>query len=235
VLVAAVLAGCTKDESLPLANPAGPAAWLTVHHHVDGNELLFDTIVYTNEAGEQYSTSRLEYYLSDLVLLGDGGTPNDTLHGPWYINGRVNNPIVIDRFRPGTYSGAEVLLGLPPALNLSGALPNTLENINMAWPEPMGGGYHFLKLEGHFISQGQVSGFAMHLGTNEALPRCLLPQSFSVPGASGTLDLRFNINEVFRTPHVHALDSGNYTMGSAVLMEQLRENCTDAFSISFQP
>ncbi len=235
IAVTISMPSCKKDEPPAPAPAATPPAKLRLLHTVDDAPLKFDTMAYTNAAGNVYSVSRVEYYLSELVLTGTGSTPNDTLHGPWYFNARENHDIPIGYLRAGTYSGAKLLLGIPPALNLTGALPNTLDNINMAWPEPMGGGYHFIKFEGHFDDNGTQAGFAMHIGNDQFLPACELPGNFTITGQGGTLQIDFNLNEVFRTPHVYDLHAGNYSMGSMELMGKLRDNCMDAFALQYLP
>ena len=47
--------------------------------------------------------------------------------------------------------------------------------------------------------------------------------------------LRFNLNELFRTPHDYDLVNGNYSMGSMMLMTQLKENAADAFTLEYRP
>src|SRR5690606_31964143 len=143
--------------------------------------------------------------LSELTLLGVEGTPDRTIAGPWYINGTATNRFDLGTLAAGTFSGATVLLGLPPSLNLTGVLPNTPENINMAWPVPMGGGYHFMKFEGHFTHNGSISGYAMHIGRDENLPVCAMPRAVTLDGSAGELVLRFNLNGVFRDPHTYDL------------------------------
>lgn len=235
-LVAASMAGCRKEDQ----QPAGPApepvhTVLAVEHHVDGQVLEYDAAQYTNEAGHTYSITHLEYYLSQLTFTGAVGTPDHVVPGPWYINGVNANCFNLGPLPAGTYTGATVQLGLPPALNHTGALPATLENLLMAWPEPMGGGYHFMKFEGHFLLNGQSTGFAMHLGRDENLVHCTLPQPFTLAGAKDTLVLHFNLNEVFRSPHTYDLATGNQSMGSMMLMGLLRDNCADAFTLEHRP
>lgn len=234
-LLALIVSGCKKDEAVPPETAPPDPAVLQVAHTVDGQTLIYDTLLYVNEAGSLFSVTRVEYYLSELVLIGTGGTANDTLHGPWYLNAAGITDFDLSGLRAGTYSGATMLLGLPPALNTTGALPNTLSNINMAWPDPMGGGYHFIKFEGHFISNGTSVGYAMHIGKDAFLPRCDMQQGFSITGTGGKLLLTFNLNEVFRTPHTYDLATGNYSMGNMGLMTQLQENCANAFTIAYQP
>ncbi|TXI76409.1 MAG: hypothetical protein E6Q44_15600 [Flavobacteriales bacterium] len=238
-LLAASLPSCKKDAE-DTASPTAPSApsarsTLALAHHVDGAPLEYDTLRYANEAGHGYSVTRLEYYLSALTLIGSNGTSDHVIAGPWYIHGANGSSIDLGVLPAGTYAGATVLLGLPPDLNQTGALPNTMENLNMAWPDMMGGGYHFLKFEGHFIHNGQPNGFAMHLGRDANLPTCAMAQPFTLDGTADTLTLRFNLNEVFRTPHTYDLPSGNMSMGSMALMGLLRDNCADAFTLVHTP
>lgn len=220
---------------MPTSGGTAPHVLLVPGHHVDDEEAAFDSIRYMNEAGHAYSITRLEYYLSGLVLKGAGTTADHAVDGAWYINGRQADAVDLGELPAGQYEGIQVQLGLPADLNQTNALPNTMENVNMAWPIPMGGGYHFMKIEGHFIHQGQSSGFAMHLGRNEHLVACNLPGPFAIGDGGGRLTLRFNLNEVFRGPHTYDLATGNQSMGSDSLMALLRDNCTSAFTFTFEP
>lgn len=166
---------------------------------------------------------------------GANATPNDTLHGPFHMASATPKEFSLGALAAGDYSGAELLLGLTPTLNFTGGLPNTMDNINMAWPDPMGGGYHFIKFEGHFTNLSASVGFAMHIGNNMNLPQAQTTQPFALDGASGTLALRFNLNELFRTPNDYDLANGNYSMGSMALMTQLKENAADAFTLEYRP
>lgn len=227
---------CQKDEEeTPTPVPPSTSVTLKLEHHMDGIPLILDTILYATAAGHAYSVSRLNYYVSGIILIGAGSTPNDTLHGPYYVNGSGSASFNLGDLPAAEYSGAALLLGLPPDLNVTGGLPNTMENVNMAWPDPMGGGYHFIKFEGHFLDGATPTGFAMHVGNNAYLPHAELGQSFTLDGRSGTIALRFNLNELFRTPHTYDLSTGNYSMGDMMLMGQLRDNAFDAFTIEYRP
>lgn len=237
ILLVLGLVACRKEEAdePPPVQPAPAGVTLKLEHHVDGAPLMLDTLMYTTASGVLYSVSRLEYYLSEIVILGTQGTVNDTIQGPFYVNSAGVTSFSLGKLGSGTFSGAALLLGLPASTNVSGGLPATLENTNMTWPVPMGGGYHFIKFEGHFVDAGNAVGFAMHVGKNEYLPHADLPQSFSLNGSSGKLVVRFNLNELFRTPHTYDLAAGNYSMGNTALMGQLRDNAVDAFTIAYAP
>jgi len=238
VLFLVGVASCKKesddDPVVPSPSPV-PVPELVVEHHVDGEAAVLYAMNYITENGTHYSISRLNYYISGIVLLGMNGTANDTIKGPYYIGDQGTTRFTLGTLQAGEYSGAGLFLGLPPDLNVTGGLPNTMENVNMAWPDPMGGGYHFLKLEGHFDSGISTPGFAMHVGNSAYLAQVVIAQPFTITSGSGDLVLRFNLNEIFRTPHTYDLANGNYSMGSATLMGQLRDNAADAFSIKYRP
>ncbi|MFZ1331783.1 MAG: MbnP family protein [Flavobacteriales bacterium] len=240
LLVAAISllsSSCKKDDPtgpFAVVSPNAPGVTLNIEHHIDDAPLFYDTIRYTNAMGHSFSVSRLEYYLSEITLLGTNGSQNIILQGPFYINGTAGNSFDLGTLPEGEFAGATAFLGLTPAMNLTDSLPNTIENINMAWPVPMGGGYHFMKFEGHFLDNGTSTGYAMHIGRNENLPICTMPDAFTVANG-GEIVLRFNLNQVFREPNIYDLSTGNYSMGSMMLMGQLRDNCSNAFNIQYRP
>ncbi len=239
LLLTVVLPGCSKeDDSLPDPPSPTPGTGITLRleHHADGVPLQFDTVLYTTASGHSYSVSHLEYYISGIRLLtADTGDVEPMIPGPFLINARHEASFDLGALPPGDHTGVELRLGLTPDLNLTGALPNTIENVNMAWPDGMGGGYHFMKFEGHFMNAGTPNGYAIHLGRNEILPTCLAPDDLHLNGSAQTLLLRFNLNEVFRSPHTYDLVSGSYSMGDMVLMGLLRDNCADAFTAAMEP
>ena len=231
-----LIAGCRKEHDPPQPDPTpatpSPVHTLRMDHHVDGQPLIFDSLMYMNDAGHAYSITRLEYYISDLHLIG---ASSHSVDGPYYVNARNGTTVELSALPIGVHDSASLLLGLPPGLNTTGGLPVTMENNAMAWPEPMGGGYHFIKLEGHFMNGNNSSGYAMHIGMDEFLAHCVMPDPIDIDAPPGELVLRFNINEIFRTPHNYDLSTGNYSMGSMMLMGQLRDNLTDAFTLTYEP
>lgn len=164
VSLAMASTACRKEDDAPPSGQPAPVITekLLLAHHIDGDPLVRDTIRYMNEAGHAYSITRLEYYISQITLLGATccGTPDHIIPGPFYINAAAHSPIDLGQLPAGEYRGATLLLGLPPVMNQTGALPNTPENSGMAWPDQMGGGYHFLKFEGHFLNGITPTGYA---------------------------------------------------------------------------
>lgn len=228
---------CKKDET-DTPTPTPPAVKETnliinLGYNVDGETVTFDTIRYANQAGNQYSISRLHYYLSAFKFIKNDGTEIET-QDVFYIDARISstNKLIFKNFPVGDYTAIEFLIGLDSTHNITGALPNTIENINMAWPEPMGGGYHFMKLEGHFVSGANTFGYAMHIGLNPYVVDAGTIKMFNVQkDMNNNISLNMNINEWYKNPYVYDFDiDGNYSMGSMPAMMKLAANGKDVFN-----
>jgi hypothetical protein len=231
VLLAVLLAVACRKEGLPPASTT-----LVLRVHVDDQDLQGDTVLYTNDAGEWYSVSRLTFYLSDFRFYRGGELVcADT--GIHYIQASPGSiacfelPCVLE----GAYDRATFLLGIDSTRNIHGALPNTLENQLMFWPEPMGGGYHFLKLEGHYRAKetDPLLGYALHIGTNACVIPVDLHQVYLQPEpGSGVLYLSMNLNAWFRYPEPYAFGiQGAYSMGDMAAMSHLVRN--GAYTLKF--
>lgn len=232
VLLAALsVLSCQKE----VQSPASTTVALRVH--VDGQDLYGDTLLYRNDAGERYTVSRLEFYLSDFRFY-HGGMLVCADTGIHYLQAspgrtaRFKLPCTLE----GDFDRVTFLLGIDSTRNIHGALPNTLENQHMFWPAPMGGGYHFLKLEGHFQVEDSdpLLGYALHIGTNV----CVIPVDLRhvrlhpEPG-SGVLQLSMNLNAWFRYPEPYAFGAqGAYSMGNMAAMSRLARN--GAYTLQFE-
>lgn len=228
----AVFFSCKKDKE---DDPQPQQEYVSVNlsFECDGAPLEKDQFNYTNAAGNNYAVNRLQFYLSDFSFRKTDGTEvksDEVIYVDYFAN--KNLSFNLTQIPKGAYDRVKFCIGLPPAQNITGALPNTLDNVNMAWPDMMGGGYHFLKMEGQFKYAGSTYGYALHIGKNPHLVRIETSKSFNLEGSSSSLSMKMNINEWFRTPHTYDLNTdGNYTMGTDSLMLKIAENGTDVFTI----
>jgi hypothetical protein len=225
---------CVIFLALSCEKPLQPSTMtnqkVQLSYAVDGQNVVFDSILYSNDAGNQYSIFRLEYYISNVVLVMENGY-QIPLKSVYYLN--IKKPetslITLENVPFGTYKEINFLIGLDTANNKTGALPNNIDNNNMAWPDQMGGGYHFMKLEGNYKNGSQVSGFAMHLGNNANVVKVSVKNSFVIE-KNKTLNLEMNINEWFRDPHIYDFDvDGNYSMSDMPAMTKLSANGKNVF------
>ena len=107
-------------------------------------------------------------------------------------------------------------------------------NMNMAWPDPLGGGYHFMKLEGKYEDLNlEWRGYTVHLGDNgNQSPNLITDVSITVSSASTSLGLIMDFNEWFDNPKLYDFNvDGNYTMAIDSLMKKVSENGRNCLSV----
>lgn len=229
----ALLLGAFSVFLLASCTPEKIEVFTTVDHEVGAQSMEMDTVLYVNEVGNEFSITRLEYYLSGFVLEKSDGEliPVD---GIFYINGAETHTLnlAFGELPTGAYSGMQFNIGILPDYNYLDSLPNTMEHIGMQWPMMMGGGLHFIKMEGHFMDNtGAQSGYAVHLGTNPTLIPIEIDQDFAVGKSDATLELTMDILEWYKNPEDYDLNGQNYTMGDSLLMQKIKANGADVFTL----
>lgn len=233
-MVLGVIFGLVSCKDDPI-DPKLSSVKFSLNYMVGSEPLLFDTITYTNAAGHKYGLTHLEYYISNVTFNKSDGSSflTNSVH---YVNAQKpeTNWITIDNVPQGEYSSVTFYIGLDSVLNKTNALPNTLDNINMAWPDAMGGGYHFMKMEGYFLAKADQKkyGYAMHLGKNPNLVKAVVLVPISITKDNLTKTLTMDINEWYANPAVYDFElDGNYSMGLSAAMLKLSKNGNDVFSI----
>ncbi len=204
-----------------------------LQYKVDNQPLLFDTITYQCEAGYQYEVTRLYYYLSNFRFTMSNGTEYHD-NKVYYVDASesTHNLLNMKSFPMGDCMKLTFYIGLDSLQNKTDSLPATFDNINMGWPNAMGGGYHFMKLEGHFRDSSGTSGYAMHLGKNQfVVPVEVLNPVVVSEGDEKVVILTMNIAEWFRNPSVYDFKvNGSYSMNSDAAMQVLSANGKDVFN-----
>lgn len=223
-------ASCKKtDSDAPMATTLN----IAISYGIDNLPLHFDSLMYHNALGEPYSISKLNYYLSDIrfyknkqvVFSIDTVTYIDAL--------QKENSIKLTNIEAFSFDSIAYIIGVPQTKNKHGLLAPTYENTAMEWPEMMGGGYHFLKLEGHWHDNGNNPGFTVHLGTNPYLINGgLKTTGMVISNKETTVALQMNINKWFSGANDYSFQTdGAYTMGNATLMQKIMENGKYVFEL----
>jgi hypothetical protein len=240
IIVSAILflaVGCKKDnETTVTSQPQKYFLKIDFRYNVDNSPLVFNSLNYTNDASNNYSVTSLRYYLSRISLVTDSDT-HVYLQDYIFIDASASPVLQFDLadIPKGRYKGISFNVGLDSAQNITGHLPVNSDNLAMEWPVLMGGGYHFMMLEGHFSDTSGTPGYAMHLGTNASLCPVNIVDTISVYAGGANIHLHMNINEWFRTPSVYDFNvDGNYIMGNVQAMSKIAANGFDAFSIGQQ-
>ena len=214
------------------------AGTLTIHfdHQIAGRPLDVDPMAsYANAAGNAYTVSLLKYIVSDLDLVRHDGATY-----------RLRDQHYRDASSAGTasftaidvpaaeYSALRFVFGLAAERNTAGALPNTSEYNNMEWPAPMGGGYHYMRLEGLFDNGGDVQAFLSHLGPSGGGDFSFvvqLPLSLLVDGDDSEVHVVMDVNEWFEDPHVYNFAGQGMIMGNADAQLIHQENGATVFGV----
>ncbi|MDY0077367.1 MAG: hypothetical protein RBR87_08835 [Bacteroidales bacterium] len=165
-----VVSGCNKTEEV---NAFGDFS-LKVKHEVEGEALKTDALIYTNAAGNRYMVTEIQWFISDIQLIKEDveatGITQNVDENIFYIDTDIEETHTINSSYPipsGNYSGIRFTFGLAKEANKSHRFVNPPESF-MFWPEYLGGGYHYMKLNGKWINEaGVIEPFNFHLGIGQ--------------------------------------------------------------------
>lgn len=223
-----LISSCKKTE----VPPRFSSLIFEINHNVDGESVSLDPFQFSNDAGNLYTITDYKYYLSNIQFISNNGEiyTDPAIH---LVDIKKNGScsFLLDSIPPGTYTTLSFDLGLDSIINVSNGLLNSIDNINMAWPDMLGGGYHFLKFEGKTWINNSINGFAIHLGKNPNKIHFSFPIHKKMIYWNEKLVLHHNINEWFKNPlsynfELHEL----YTMDNDSVMQVIKNNGKDVFS-----
>ena len=236
LLLTLLMTACTDHEK-------HGSLTLCVSHEVDDQVLVTDTLCYTTEAGNRFLVTEIQWFLSDLELCDTQGRWV-TLGDVFYFDTNLPERQVI-RFEAvpaTTYRTLRFTFGMNDADNLTGRFSNPPER-DMFWPEPLGGGYHYMKLNGKYLDgDGHLAPMNIHLGRGQNADLTeFYDNSFSVEipveltvteNGDNPLNLVMTVNNWFREPNLYDINA----FGSAIMQNQdaqqaLKENGHNVFSI----
>ena len=202
-------------------------------HEVDGAVLDLETGSYTNAAGNRYSVTHLEYILTEISLADAGGGSVD-IAGHHYLNESCGGSRRLSADVPGgSYSALRFRFGIGGEANVTGGLPNRTAYNNMAWPDNMGGGYHYMRLEGIYDDGGEVASFLSHTGPagggDFSFP-VELPIALEVDAGHWEIAVAMDVNSWFDEP-VYDFTGAGAIMGNADAQVLHRDNGADVFTV----
>jgi methanobactin biosynthesis MbnP-like protein len=252
IAISLILFSCQdKNSEEPIASKQ--SINLNFAHRVDGQAAQFDTMRYENPAGNPYLINEIQWFISDLTLIKTNG--DSILIDGWkdihYIDTDLSETQtwkVYDNLPVGDYQEVRFTFGFTEEKNQSFMYVNPPER-DMFWPEFLGGGYHYMKLNGKWKEpNGNITPFDFHMGIGQiyhSYPdsiigfvqnyfRVTLPNSsFSLAkNESKNLHLIMNIENWFQNPNLydHNIWKG-YIMQNQEAMQLARENGRDVFSL----
>ncbi|MCQ2321399.1 MAG: hypothetical protein MJZ91_08750 [Bacteroidales bacterium] len=235
------LASCKQE-------PKESSVGLIIHYSVDGKELVTDSLCYQNEAGNQFLITEIQWFISNIEIKNAEGKwlPINQDSHIFYLDENDNlAKTFASQFIPvGQYVALRFTFGLDENDNQNGLFVNPPES-DMFWPEPLGGGYHYMKLNGKWLDEnGCLSPINVHLGIgqNEDLTEFYqnyfqveipFEETFHVTGKEhNTLQINMDIANWFRNPHTYDFNVwGGAIMQNQAAQQVLKENGQDVFSV----
>jgi len=224
------LSSCNKE-------PANVA--LNFHHQVDGENLELYAMGYENDYGNTYNVQLLRYIVSKIELIDDKGKSIelDDFH---YVDIENTSTLSLgENFNipVGVYQSIQFTFGLDEEMNISNAYLADPAHGAMAWPDQMGGGYHYMRMEGAYLDSEDTQHFYLtHTGATAGVARHI---NYSLPinlnacqEQEYQINLTMNLNAWYSNPNTYnfeVFDDG--IMGNPEAQQLLHENGVNVFSV----
>lgn len=242
-----------KDDGLCLYDNSSSPYKVTISfsQNFDGLSVTnaeFSSLQYTNQNGDLLSVTKLRYMVSDVrfYLANGDSVMIDGYHLIDVSSSSTFNYVLPSRLAEGEYVGIGMAFGMGETDNISGAHVD-LNAASWSWPVMLGGGYHFMQLEGRFVDvAADTSSYAYHMGVaREITPTdtifhpnhfvVQLPNSeFSVAGEMN-IEVKMNIAEWFKNPNMWDLNTYSSMLmqdyDAQVMMNQNGRNCFEVGTI----
>lgn len=229
---------------------------INIGYSVNDNPLITDSLCYTNEAGNEFMITETQWFISKMELQNEKGEWVSLEHREansmlpyatdkiFYIDTNIpeSQTLQMAPIPTGHYKGLRFTFGLDEEDNFSGLFNDPPES-EMFWPDVLGGGYHYMKLNGKYLnSEGRLAPLAIHLGIgqNEDFSEFYqnffiveLPIDFNIMGnTENQLCLTMVIDNWFRNPHtVDFNEFGNGIMQNQIAQRLLNGNGKDVFKV----
>ena len=213
---------------------------------VDNDSLRLDTCMYQNAAGNLYEVNDVQFFISKVMLETTSGelleiSDNQGVH---YVDIRIPGTLswkIADELDNETYRSITFVFGLEGEQNTTGYFPNPPEN-NMSWPDMIGGGYHYMKINGRWIDpEGVRQPFNLHTGkiatdngfADNTFTVTLPLTNVSTLGKKTTpITLQMNVNAWFSNPNTFDFNVfGGSIMQNREAQEVLRANGWNVFGV----
>jgi len=256
VVLSCYLSACKKGNNTPPPTPSGTIIF-SLEHQVKGQPLTEDELIYTNAAGNDYLITEVKYFISDIAFYHNDGTIKVIREWEdiFYVDEDIPETKTIqffDKIPAGIYDSINFIFGITEEKNESFMYVNPPE-VNMFWPEVLGGGYHYMMINGKWKDEaGFITPFDFHLGIGQLYKgndyhvdsiyafvqnyfKVSLPGSSFIMEENDTLTFRLTmkIENWFENPHIFDFNQwGGAIMQNQQAMHIVKENGWDVFSIT---
>ena len=239
-----ILFGCNSDSDHTIESTNITMVFSHYWNDTPISNSEFNSLNYTNAHGELLSIERLRYLISDVTLTKPDGQ-TILLEGYNLIDvtnqtGLSYTPV--DQITTGTYTNVSFVFGLVNEKNTDGAYTD----LNVAsWNVPMmlGGGYHYMQLDGKFInSNNEAQGYNFHAiraadnpGANPSFPQDTFFRvnlGAITVGTNEKINVAMHIEKWFKNPNTWDLNLYNQMlMPNSAAQILMYENGQNVFTL----
>lgn len=232
LLPALLIFSCSEDD----VDPDLVDLTLNFSHLVDGVPVELDQLIYTNALDQEFSIKTVKYFVSGIKLFKDDNSVVE-LPDIHYVDIRTVETLTYllsEQIPLGDYTGLSFVYGLTPEENITGSLGLELDQL-MEWPIPMGGGYHYMKLEGEYKTPDEESFFNFHSGMLGGTPYEIHVDidnnPFTISNGKKVINLEMEIQNWFSNPtDWDFVFFGPAIMGNAAAQQIVHDNGVDVFN-----
>ena len=204
----------------------------------------FNIFQFTNAFGNELSIERLRYLVSDVKLTKNNGE-TILINNYSLLNLEDNNTLSISsdqNLTIGSYDDISFVLGFKNEYNIDGAYPD-LNSASWNVPPMLGGGYHFMQLDGKYINNdGNEASYNYHLirAADNLGPNPTFPQDTFIEISLGPISIlessevfiSMNIANWFEDPNLWDLNLYNQMlMPNSMVQIMMYENGQNIFNI----
>lgn len=227
----------------------GPAevnyrATLTFTQNWGGTEVTnqdYNSTVFTNDFGTELQITRLRYLVSRVELINANNERFPLTDYQLIDLGNPNTNVVLPPIEipAGAYRVAFVY-GFNEEDNVSNQYSD-LNTVLWNWPEDLGGGYHFLQMDGNYNVNSDPLPFNYHNGTARQSEGNFVanhvvfdfPQLTAV-GTDVEVEIAMDLSEWFKDPNQWNLNEWNTDlMGNFDAQRDMNANSGSVFSVRF--
>ena len=189
--------------ALSFIAPAERTLTINFNNYVGDKILKLDSTTYINALGQQYTVSKLKYYIGNICLKKSDGT-EFKLAQYFLVNEEdsASKHISLADVPEGVYTSLSFIIGVDSIHNCNGAQDGALDPVNaMYWT--WNTGYIFFKMEGKSpVSKSPGHLLEFHIGGYKQPYNCIrevnitLPQGFK----ANTINLKTDLAKFFSSP-----------------------------------
>ena len=236
ILILILVTRCSEEKECCVQ----PQFTITLNftHHWNGLKITpkdFNELKFTNENGERLSIERLRYLVSNISLI------NSKNYHLIDVGENSGTSITIPELTDESYA-LSFRFGFSDEDNTDGTYQD-LNSANFSVPGMLGGGYHFMQLDGKYIdNNNEASGFNYHTikAVDRTDPDNLKFEDTSFEVNLGTIvvantteiEIKMNLAEWFKNPNTWNLNELNTVlMPNFEAQKMMRANGDSVFSL----